>query len=339
MTPTNTVNLLRTLFVIFMAFLGATIGEVLLHNIGIGIAGALILGLVLVLADRLLKGFTLRAFSSATFGLILGLVFATLIRSSGLFNYLPVDWEWATSLLLYAAFGYFGMMLAIRSNRDEFSLIIPYVRFSREAVQDEPLLIDTNIIIDGRVIEICNTGFLSGSVIIPHFVLDELQKLADSADPLKRERGKRGFDNLNLMEKSPSMDVTIHEGLDFAETEAGVDARILQLSKTTQARLLTNDTNLCKLAKLQRVQALNLNSLANALKPKLTIGDSLELDLVKEGRDPHQAVGYLPDGTMIVVNQGRPLIGSTRSVTVSSTLQTSAGRLIFAELSDLKHPD
>ena len=223
------------------------------------------------------------------------------------------------------------MMLAMRSNRDEFSLIIPYVRFTRETTQHEPLVVDTNVIIDGRIADLCATGFLSRALIVPRFVLGELQALADSRDPIKRERGRRGLEILNQLQASRDVELTIHEST--AEERAGeVDARLVRTAKVLQARLLTNDNALCQVARLQQVPALSLNDLARALRPIVVVGDEIELNLVKEGREQHQAVGYLPDGTMIVVNHARPYLGKTKPIVVSSALQTSGGRLIFAEL-------
>ena len=221
-------------------------------------------------------------------------------------------------------------MLAIRSNRDEFALVIPYIRFRQATVQDAPLLVDSNIIIDGRLPELCATGFLSSSIVVPRFILDELQRLADSGDPLKRERGRGALERLQQMQRNPALNVTIHESETDAETP--VDTRLVQLAKLLDARVLTNDGNLCSIARLQGVNVLNLNDLGRALRPALAPGQQLEIALVKEGREPHQAIGYLPDGTMIVVNHGRKLLGKTVPVSIASALQTSAGRLFFAEL-------
>ena len=334
MTPLSTINLLRTLFVTAAAVLGAVIGGDRIGSAVVGCMIGLVFSLTLVLVDRVLKGLTLRLFSSATFGLLLGLFAATLLRASDVLIYLSHDIQWMWSIVIYATFGYLGMMLAIRSNRDEFSLLIPYVRFTRQAVQEAPLLVDTNIIIDGRVQSVCATGFLSGSLVVPRFVLEELQRLADSGDPIKRERGRRGFDNLEKMRRTPSLDVAIHEHTanDPDEDHTPVDARLVNLARFLQSRLLTNDANLARVARLQNLSVLNLNDLSAAMRPSLSVGDELDLPLVKEGRDPNQAVGYLPDGTMIVVNNGRAHIGRTVPVQVASALQTSAGRLIFAEI-------
>ena len=297
-----------------------------------GLALGIVFGLTIVLMDRLLKGFSLRAFSSATFGLLIGLIVSKLLLASEILRYQSETVQWVASLVLYSAFGYMGMMLAMRSNRDEFSLIIPYVRFTRETTQHEPIVIDTNVIIDGRIGELCATGFLSRSLIVPRFVLGELQTLADSRDGMKRERGRRGLEILNNLQRSQDIDVTIHESTGDLSTETQVDARIVRTAKVLHARLLTNDVALCQIARLQQVPALNLNDLTHALRPVVVVGEELELHLAKEGREQHQAVGYLADGTMIVVNHARPHLGHTKSVVVSSALQTSGGRLIFAEL-------
>jgi len=333
MTPLRTVNLLRFLFVTFCAAIGAIASAELAENMWPGLVLGLILGLVVVLIDRLLKGFSLRAFSSATFGLLLGLLFANLLMASDVLHYQSETTQWAARLIVYAAFAYLGMMLAMRSNRDEFSLVIPYVRFARETTQHEPLILDTNIIIDGRIADLCASGFLSRSLIVPRFVLDELQTLADSRDPGKRERGRRGLDLLNQFHHSREMELTIHES-SSDDRETAVDARLVHTAKLLQARLLTNDNALCQVARLQQVPALNLNDLARALRPMVVVGDEIQLSLVKEGREQHQAVGYLADGTMIVVNHARPHLGKTTTVVVSSALQTTAGRLIFAELKE-----
>ena len=331
MTPLFTVNLLRVLFVTFCGAIGADVSFSLLGNLWPGLILGVVMGLILVLIDRLLKGLSLRAFSSATFGLLLGTLFANLLFASDLLHFQSEATQWVTRLVVYSSFAYLGMMLAMRSNRDEFSLVIPYVRFTRENTQQEPLILDTNVIIDGRIADLCATGFLSRSLIVPRFVLGELQTLADSRDPIKRERGRRGLEILNQLQRSRDLELTIHESTS-EEQDGAVDTRLVRSAKVLQARLLTNDNALCQVARLQQVPALNLNDLARALRPIVVVGDEIDLSLVKEGREPHQAVGYLPDGTMIVVNHARSYLGKVKPVVVSSALQTHGGRLIFAEL-------
>ncbi|MEP7071883.1 MAG: PIN domain-containing protein [Verrucomicrobiota bacterium] len=331
MTPLVTVNLLRILFVTFCAAIGALISAELLGGYLPGFIGGIVLGLLVVLADRLLKGISLRAFSSATFGLLLGLIFANLLSASDILRFQSEATQWAIRLVVYSIFGYLGMMLAMRSNRDEFSLIIPYVRFARESMDYEPLLLDTSVIIDGRIAELCATGFLSRSLIVPRYVLGELQALADSREPLKRERGRRGLEILNQLQRAREIELSIHES-EPGEDLGTVDERLVRTARMLSARLLTNDSALAQVARLQQVPSLNLHDLARALRAAVASGDELDLPLTKEGRDVHQAVGYLPDGTMIVVNHARAHLGTTARVVVSSTLQTAAGRMIFAEI-------
>ena len=336
MTPLLTVNLLRILFVTFCGAIGGIVTVETQGQYAPGIMIGVVFALLVVLADRLLKGFSLRAFSSATFGLLLGLLFANLFTASDILRYQSDTVQWAARIVVYCTFGYLGMMLAMRSNRDEFSLIIPYVRFARETTQHEPLVVDTNVIIDGRITDLVATGFLSRALIVPRFVLGELQTLADSRDPIKRERGRRGLDILNQLQKSKELDLTIHDTT--GDADLSIDARLVRSAKLLQARLLTNDQALCQVARLQQVPALNLADLARALRPSAAAGDELELNLVKEGRESHQAVGYLPDGTMIVVNHARAFLGKVVTVSVSSALQTGAGRLIFAEVKQSNSP-
>lgn len=336
MTPILTLNLLRVLFVTFTATIGGLASSEIVGRALPGVLIGLVFGLLVVLADRLLKGVQLRAFSSATFGLLLGLFFSNLLMASDVLRFQSEPTQWLVRLVVYCTFSYLGMMLAIRSNRDEFSLIIPYVRFARQTMQHEPLVVDTNIIIDGRIADLCATGFLSRALIVPRFVLGELQTLADSRDAIKRERGRRGLDILNQLQQSKEVDLTIHDST--GDADLSIDARLVRIARLLQARLLTNDSALCQVARLQQVAAMNLNDLSRALRPVVVAGDELELNLVKEGRDTHQAVGYLPDGTMIVVNHARVHLGQVATVVVSSALQTGAGRLIFAELKQTAQP-
>lgn len=329
MSSQITINLLRCLFVVFTFFLGSWIGETYQAIFDGGILGV-IFGLTIVLTDLLMKGVSLRLFSSATFGLLMGLAFARLLLASNVLAHAPNDLAWAISIAIYATSAYLATMLAIRSNREDFSLIIPFVRFQQRPAPEPPILIDTNIAIDGRIIEICKTGFLSRSLIVPRFVLNELHLLADSHDLLKRERGRRGLDVLKELQTQPGVHITIHEG-DMHSKEP-VDQKLLKFATLHQAKLLTNDENLCRIARLQGTPVLNLKDLSQSVRPPVFNGEELPLTLVKEGRESHQAIGYLDDGTMIVVNNAIRQIGKTVVVTILTTHQTSAGRLFFAEL-------
>lgn len=189
---------------------------------------------------------------------------------------------------------------------------------------------DTSVIIDGRIADICQTGFLEGPLVIPRFVLEELQHIADSSDVLKRNRGRRGLDILNRIQKEMDMKVEIHEA-DFNDVQE-VDSKLVKLAKQLQGIVVTNDFNLNKVCELQNVRVLNINDLANAVKPVVLPGEELNVHVIKDGKEHNQGVAYLDDGTMIVVEDGKEYIGKRVDVLVTSVLQTSAGRMIFAKL-------
>jgi uncharacterized protein YacL len=295
-----------------------------------GVAIGFGLGGLLIAIDEMLKGFSLRAFSAATFGLALGFVIALVIDHSGLFTFADEKTQWLIRLGLFLSFGYIGMILAMRSNKEDFSLIIPYVRFSSQNKPDNLILLDTSVIIDGRIADLIEANFVEGLVIVPRFVLRELQYVADSNDPIRRSRGRRGLEVLSRIQQNQRNEVKIHEG-DFPE-EKEVDAKLVKLARALDAKLYTNDFNLAKVAELQSVRYVNLNELANSLKPVILPGEALALRIVREGKDKGQGVGYLNDGTMVVVNQAQNLIGQQVHVQVQSLLQTGAGVIVFAEL-------
>jgi uncharacterized protein YacL len=294
--------------------------------------GALMIGL-----DASLGRFSFRHFSHAIFGMLIGLLGAWLITQVGIFKMAWVqnlnDGDIISETLrvcLYVALAFLGVTIALRSDRDEFAFVIPYVRFCRDASEGEPLLLDTNIVIDGRIATVYATGFLSGSMVIPRFVLDELQRLADSRDATKSERGKRGLLMAQQMLELREIDMTIHE--DHGAESLPVDTRLVNLARELNARLLTNDENLAKVARLRGITVLSLNELSRSLERQLSVGDELDISLVKSGKDRTQAVGYLPDGAMVVVNHAANLIGQNARVIVTGTTQTSAGCLVFADL-------
>lgn len=341
MKSTWSIRLVRALFFALFVFTGITIAWGFQQPTWMGaITGAVVMGMLLLL-DILLARFTLRDFSHATFGLAIGLFCAWLVTRIGIFqlNYfqtLPAGEGEAiqnvVEILVYASLAFFGITFALRSDRDQFAFLIPYVRFRRDASEGEPLLLDSNIIIDGRIQQVFKTGFLSGALVIPRFVLDELQRLADSADPQKALRGRRGLDVMEKLRDAVGLRVSIHEELSPEDRNQPVDVRLVNLARELSARLLTNDENLATVARLRGITVLNFNDLSVALQPQLNPGDELQLLLTKPGKEKHQAVGYLADGTMIVVNQAIAELGQTVIVVISSALPTSAGRLIFAEL-------
>ncbi len=292
--------------------------------IGFGFGG------LLVALDEMLKGFSLRAFSATSFGLFLGSAVAFLIDHSGLFENTDEKTRWLVRLGLFLSFSYIGIVLAMRSNKEDFSIIIPYVRFAPRNKPENLLLLDTSVIIDGRIADLIESNLLEGLVVVPRFVLKELQQIGDSGDPIRRARGRRGLEMLNRLQHNSLVEVKIHDG-DFPE-EKEVDAKLVRLARNLGAKLFTNDHNLGKIAGLQSVSHVNLHEVAKAFKAVLLPGEILNLRVVREGKDKGQGVGYLNEGTMVVVNQGQSLIGQQVDVQVQSLLQTGAGVIVFAEV-------
>lgn len=328
-----TILFIRIFFVILSSLIGFQIGE-FLKALGVfapftGIGLGILLALIIIFMEISMKRISVRGLSAAVFGLIFGILFARLITWALAFLPMSEEFHSILQVVLTLIFCYLGMIMAIRG-RDEFNIIIPYVKLKREDQKEEIIILDTSVIIDGRIADICHTKFIEGRLVIPRFVLKELQQIADSPDPIKRNRGRRGLDMLNKIRKLTHMDVKIHEE-DFPELPE-VDAKLIKLSKVLGAKIFTNDYNLNKVAELQGVSVLNINELANALKPVVLPGELMEIKLIKEGKEYNQAVAYLDDGTMVVVDNARHLIGQQVKVMVTSVLQTAAGRMIFTKL-------
>jgi len=265
------------------------------------------------------------------FGLIMGLIVANLLSRAFLLipfvgKYLPI--------LANIGLGYLGINIFLEK-KEEISHLLPSGKFGGKDKPNvkvegyKPKVLDTSVIIDGRIADICETGFLEGKLVIPSFVLDELRHIADSSDLLKRNRGRRGLDILNKIQKELNATVEIYEG-DF-EDIVEVDSKLVRLAQLLEGQIITNDYNLNKVAELQGVQVLNINELANAVKPVVLPGEEMVVQVIKDGKESGQGVAYLDDGTMIVVDGGRKHIGKNIGVLVTSVLQTAAGRMIFAK--------
>ncbi|WP_068505609.1 PIN/TRAM domain-containing protein [Paenibacillus kribbensis] len=301
--------------VLFMAgcsFAGASVANRLQQGIE---------GLVRIPMNELLSG---------VIGLAVGLILSLAV-------YPLLSWLGAPGQLIQTAVtivcGYVGLMVGLEK-RDELSSFWSSGFFGRgtgveERKLEEHKILDTSVIIDGRIADICKTGFIEGTIVIPEFVLEELQHIADSSDLLKRNRGRRGLDILNKIQKELDVNVLIYEG-DFEEISE-VDSKLVKLAKVLEGKVVTNDFNLNKVCELQGVSVLNINDLANAVKPVVLPGEEIMVQIIKDGKEHGQGVAYLDDGTMIVVEGGRDYIGSLMEVLVTSVLQTSAGRMIFAK--------
>lgn len=273
-----------------------------------------------------------------TVGLIVGLVIAYLIVGGiGTFINIPLITA-IISIIVYVFMGYLGVRVALKSREDLFNInkITKFTSaINREKTSKKentikkisPKVLDTSVIIDGRIADICKTGFIEGKLVIPRFVLNELQHIADSSDDLKRVRGRRGLDILNLIQKELDIEVEISD-VDFEDIPE-VDSKLLKLAEIIDGKVVTNDFNLNKVAQFQGVEVLNINELANAVKPVAIPGEHMKAQVVKEGKEQNQGIAYLDDGTMIVVDGGKKYIGETINVLVTSILQTPAGRMIF----------
>lgn len=270
---------------------------------------------------------------AGVFGMVLGLIIAYLMAPAlGLIPVVGSSVQFFTSVLL----GYMGYRFFFTKREDLLNLFGKFGREKKDKGDKEPSvrpgdskILDTSVIIDGRIADIVKTGFLDGVLVIPSFVLEELQHIADSSDVLKRNRGRRGLDILNKIQKELKIKVQILE-IDFDDISE-VDSKLVRLAKQIQGKVVTNDFNLNKVCELQGVGVLNINDLANAVKPVVLPGEEIYVQVIKDGKEYNQGVGYLDDGTMIVVEGGREFIGTRLEVLVTSVLQTSAGRMIFAK--------
>lgn len=293
-----------------------------------------LLGFLVVLTDLLLKGFSIRGLTAASVGLLLGALISYLIGTSPFFEPLEVDRDlsamvYMVRLVLFCGVSYVCTVIALRG-KDEINLIIPYVRFTQEKTETRTAVVDTSALIDGRLAKICDSGWMTYKLVIPQFVLDELNIISDSKDLKRQERGRRGLEALGQIRQNESIELTIPDST--VEKGSQVEEKILFLADSMKAHLLTTDYNLAKIAELRGVSWLNINELALALQKDTAVGDGLRVDLVKEGKDSGQAIGYLKDGSMVVVADASALIGNTVDCSVDSILPTSGGRMIFARL-------
>jgi len=273
-----------------------------------------------------------------TIGLIFGLVIANLLIRP--ITIIPIPWLGSIVMVLaYIVLGYLGIKVATRKGDDLGGLVNTLRKVGvkekslRNNSQVRPKILDTSVIIDGRIADICKTDFIEGPLIIPRFVLEELRHIADSSDTLKRNRGRRGLDILNKIQKELDISVQISDK-DFSDTPE-VDSKLLKLAQHMKGKVVTNDFNLNKVAEFQGVSVLNINELANAVKPVVLPGEEMVVQVIKDGKETGQGVAYLDDGTMIVVDGGKKHIGESVGVMVTSVLQTAAGRMIFAKPKDM----
>ena len=298
----------------------------------LGLIGGLLLAVLTLLIEKGLKKIPLKNLLGSFVGLILGILVANFLSNIFLSN-LHNRQETVLPLLsvFYGVCVYIGLRIGFKKGEE---IHLPGWKFSPKKVpqNEKPKILDTSVIIDGRIADITETGFIEGPLIIPQFILNELQHIADSSDSIKRTRGKRGLEVLHHIQKQADVDVRIEDRDYLAVKE--VDSKLIELAKEIRGKIITNDSNLNKVAELQGIEVLNINELANSIKPVVLPGEEINVKILKEGKEMGQGVAYLDDGTMIVVDNGRRQMGKTIDVVVTSVLQTPAGRMIFARLKE-----
>lgn len=317
--------LVRIIFIAGLSLVGYHTGDYF-NNSMLGLAIGFLGSTFFIVLELGMRRVSSKGLSSAVFGLILGLIMARLVGDAFTFARIPAETLALIRVTLTWVFCYLGMVIGLRG-KDEFNIIIPYVRLRRQDQKEEAAILDTSVIIDGRIADIGKAGFLDLKLVLPRFILKELQGIADSSDPIKRQRGRRGLEVLHNLQKDSGINLIINDE-DFPDIKE-VDAKVVRLAKLLDAKILTVDFNLNRVASIQGVRVLNINELANALKPVVFPGEIMKVKLIREGKEHNQAVGYLDDGTMVVVEEARRMIGREIKVMVTSVLQTQAGRMIF----------
>jgi uncharacterized protein YacL len=277
--------------------------------------------------DLLLKKKRIEIISPVYFGLMIGYLLTHLFMLA-IENNLQESFREPVQMLAALILPYLCISLLLQT-KDDFRFVIPYVEFSRELKGGKPLILDSSALIDGRIADVMDTKIIDAQLVVPQFVLHEIQDIADSNDKMRRTRGRRGLDVLSKLQNSPNAEVRMHDAPDRAGDHLSVDQRLVLLAKELGGRVVTNDFNLNKVASVQGVDVVNLNDVANSLKPRYLPGERVQIRIMKEGESAGQGVGYLDDGTMVVCEQAQHLVGKEIDVIVTSMLQSSAGRMIF----------
>jgi uncharacterized protein YacL len=297
----------------------------------LGAIGGLIVGYLVIKLEEILKELQLKIILGTLVGMTIGLIVANLLISKLLLTHAKdVPITLPIYVLLYFVLGYLGFRIGEKKTQSLDLSKVPLFKKMEESEGNK--ILDTSTIIDGRIADICETGFIEGTFIIPQFVLYEIQHIADLQDPVKKTRGRRGLEILRRLQKQTSIRVKIVD-YDFPKLK-DVDSKLIALAKTLNGKIVTNDFNLNKVAELQGIEVLNMNELSTALKPAILPGEQLNIRIVKEGKEFGQGIGYLDDGTMVVVDDARKLLGKTIDVVVTSLLQTTSGRMIFGKLKE-----
>jgi len=316
----------RLVLVALLAIAGYFIQPFQAPNEILGMALGTVLGLLIIFLESRIKAVGPQVLIGSVIGLVFGIVLAIFV--SFLIGKLALNSRSTSFLQIFSFFFfiYIGLLLGSKKS-DWFEPATLVALFGEKGEKKSHKILDTSVIIDGRIADLTETGFIEGTIVVPQFVLRELQHIADSPDSLKRNRGRRGIEILQRMQKKPELNVTITEA-DFPDVPE-VDMKLIELAKQLDAKIVTNDYNLNKIAQLQGVHVLNINELASSLRPVVLPGETMKVFILKEGKEYNQGVAYLDDGTMVVVDNARKLIGRNVEVVVTSVLQTTVGKMIF----------
>jgi uncharacterized protein YacL len=316
----------------------------------ISVLAAVVIAGTLVLLENLIRDISLREFSTGTFGLAVGVFCGWLLTQLHmeeiLFKMMEIEYGQNSELVtdqkqelitlgfrvfFIGGMGFIASTLALRSGKEDFAFVVPYVRFRQDGTSGAPLILDREVVLDGRVESVMNSGFIAGRIVVPRMVLDDLQNMVDSPESADKQRAQRALDALARMKQGGKYRLTVHEHPSNTSAD-DPKGQLVRIAQMLAGRILTTNDEVAKIAEVQGVDVLNLHELAEALKPKVVVGQKVRLALVRTGRDDHQAVGYLADGTMIVVNHAASRMGTTQDVVVISKLETTSGEMVFAEL-------
>jgi uncharacterized protein YacL len=326
--------IIQIILVSVTAVTGFFIVREIFTSVLLGWVGAIFgigLGYVIIKIEEKLKTIPIKNIVGSLVGVTVSLIVTNLFISKLLLELIDISISLPIYILLYFIAGYLGFRIG--GNKSQSIDLSKLPLFQKMEVREDVKILDTSTIIDGRIADICETGFMEGTFVIPQFVLYEIQHIADHQDPVKRTRGRRGLDVLNRLQKQTAAKVKIVD-YDFPKLK-DVDSKLIALATKLSGHIITNDYNLHKVAELQGIKVININQLATALKPAILPGEQMSLKIMKEGKEYGQGIGYLDDGTMVVVDDARKLIGKTMDVIVTSVLQTTSGRMIFAKIREL----
>lgn len=343
----SSLNFTRLAFLLISTYIGVilaagTRGAKYEISMWTGVLGVLMISIAIVYLEHLGRRFTLKGSVTVIFGLMVGVFCAWLMNLfpiQELIESLAASREQAGSLLLlyrsmtYLSLAYIGVSLALRSGHEDFALIIPYIRFRQSNASEQLLLLGPSAIMDGRLLPLIKTGALEGRIIVPNYVLEEIKQFVASSSSGKRERGERALNSLEHLRKNKEFRMSVNHN-DEMDSDDEMDMRLVKTARTNNAKLITTDDALTKTARLQNVPVMNLDEVSKAFLPPINVGDHLKLTITRPGKEEHQGVGYLPDGSMIVVNHGAQYMGSMKPIVVISKLQTNTGLMVFAEIEE-----